>query len=64
METRAVRESRDGEPGWRIDGEKMWTTGMHTATHCMVFARTSGKDGDARGITCVIVPSDAPGVKI
>ena len=19
--------------GWRINGEKMWTTGMHTATH-------------------------------
>jgi acyl-CoA dehydrogenase len=64
METRAVREARNGVPGWRIDGEKMWTTGMHTATHVMVFARTSGNDGDARGITCFIVPADAPGVKI
>jgi acyl-CoA dehydrogenase len=64
METRAVREARDAVPGWRIDGEKMWTTGMHTATHVMVFARTSGNDGDARGITCFIVPADAPGVKI
>jgi acyl-CoA dehydrogenase len=64
METRAVRETRDGVPGWRIDGEKMWTTGMHTATHVMVFARTSGKDGDARGITCFIVPAQTPGVKI
>jgi acyl-CoA dehydrogenase len=64
METRAVRETRDGVPGWRIDGEKMWTTGMHTATHVMVFARTSGKDGDARGITCFIVPAHTPGVKI
>ena len=26
--------------GWRIDGEKMWTTGMHVATHCALFART------------------------
>jgi acyl-CoA dehydrogenase len=64
METRAVRETRDGKPGWRIDGEKMWTTGMHVATHVMVFARTSGEDGDARGITCFIVPADAPGLKI
>ncbi len=64
METRAVPESRDGVAGWRIDGEKMWSTGMHVATHCMVFARTSGKDGDATGITCFIVPADAPGVKI
>jgi acyl-CoA dehydrogenase len=35
----------------------MWITGMHTATHCMVFARTRGADGDARGITCFVVPS-------
>lgn len=64
METRAVRETRDGVDGWRINGEKMWTTGMHVATHCMLFARTSGQDGDARGITCFFVPADDPGVKI
>ncbi|MGB3805654.1 MAG: acyl-CoA dehydrogenase family protein, partial [Erythrobacter sp.] len=34
METRAVKEIRNGTPGYRIDGEKMWITGMHTATHC------------------------------
>lgn len=33
METRAVPETRDGVAGWRIDGEKMWITGMHHATH-------------------------------
>jgi alkylation response protein AidB-like acyl-CoA dehydrogenase len=64
METRAVRQDRDGQPGWMINGEKMWSTGMHVATHCMVFARTSGEDGDATGITCFIVPADAPGVKV
>ncbi|MFT4102007.1 MAG: acyl-CoA dehydrogenase family protein [Burkholderiaceae bacterium] len=64
METRAVRETRDGKQGWRIDGEKMWTTGMHVATHCLLFARTSGKDGDARGITSFIVDATDPGVKI
>ncbi len=64
METRAVRETRDGVAGWRIDGEKMWTTGMHTASHCCLFARTSGKDGDAKGITAFLVPADSPGVKV
>ena len=64
METRAVRETRDGVSGWRIDGEKMWTTGMHVATHCATFARTEGKDGDARGISCFLVPSETPGVKV
>ncbi len=64
METRAVRETRDGVDGWLINGEKMWTTGMHAANYCMVFARTSGNDGDAAGITVFLVPSDSPGVKI
>ena len=64
MATRAVRERRNGVPGWRLDGEKMWTTGMHTASHCCLFARTSGDDGTARGISAFLVPADAPGVKI
>ena len=64
METRAVCEEKDGVPGWRINGEKMWTTGMHVVTHIMVFARTSGSDGDASGITVFLVPADHPGVKI
>ncbi|MEL6724486.1 MAG: acyl-CoA dehydrogenase family protein [Pseudomonadota bacterium] len=64
MDTVAKRETRDGVDGWRINGEKMWTTGMHVATHMMCFARTSGEDGDARGISCLLVPADAPGVKI
>lgn len=64
METRAVREERNGVAGWRIDGEKMWTTGMHVATHCIVFARTSGEAGAARGISAFLVPAATEGVKI
>ena len=64
METRAVRETRDGKPGWLINGEKMWTTGTHVATHIMTFCRTSGEDGAAKGISCLLVPIDAEGFKI
>ena len=64
METRGVRAERDGRSGWLLNGEKMWTTGMHVATHCALFARTSGEDGAARGITCFLVPADAPGVQV
>ncbi len=64
METKAVRETRDGVDGWLINGEKMWITGMHVATHCAVFARTSGDAGDARGITCFLVPNPTEGLKI
>ncbi len=64
METKAVRETRDGVPGWRIDGRKMWITGMHVATHCAAFCRTSGKDGDAKGITCILVSAGTPGMVV
>ena len=64
METRAVRETRDGVDGWLINGDKMWITGMHVATHCAMFCRTSGEDGDASGITCLLVPNPTEGLEI
>lgn len=60
METAAVR---DGDH-WVINGEKTWNTGIHTASHDLIFARTSGKAGDAVGITCFLVPTDAPGFRV
>jgi len=59
METRAVRHGDH----WVIDGEKTWNTGVHTASHDMIFARTSGKAGDGHGITAFLVPTAAPGFK-
>ncbi|KAM5352884.1 hypothetical protein ACJ41O_005606 [Fusarium nematophilum] len=53
-----------GEPGYEINGNKKWQTGMHTANYSIVFARTSGKDGDAKGITAFMVPCDSPGVTV
>jgi acyl-CoA dehydrogenase len=60
METTARREG--GE--WVINGHKRWNTGMHHATHDMVFARTSGNAGDGNGITCFLVPTETSGVEI
>ena len=64
MDTTAIPVTRDGVDGWLINGNKMWTTGLHKASHVMTFARHSGKDGDARGIGCFIVPVDAKGFEI
>lgn len=64
METRAAPETREGREGWRIDGAKIWISAMHVATHCAVFARTSGADGDARGISCFLVERENPGLII
>jgi acyl-CoA dehydrogenase len=60
METTAVRDGAD----WIINGEKTWNTGIHKAQYDLIFARTSGQAGDARGITALLTPTDSPGFKV
>jgi alkylation response protein AidB-like acyl-CoA dehydrogenase len=60
METMAVR---DGD-SWVINGEKTWNTGVHAASHDLIFARTSGKPGDAEGITAFLTPVSSPGFTV
>jgi alkylation response protein AidB-like acyl-CoA dehydrogenase len=60
METTARRDGSD----WIINGTKRFNTGLHTATIDLVFARTSGKQGDPLGITAFLVPTDAKGFKV
>jgi alkylation response protein AidB-like acyl-CoA dehydrogenase len=60
LETTATR---DGDT-WVINGAKRFNTGVHRATHDLVFARTSGRAGDARGITAFLVPVASPGFEI
>ena len=64
MKTEAHRFDRNSESGWLINGEKMWTTGAHRATHILIFARTSGKRGDPFGISCFVMPIDTAGFSI
>jgi acyl-CoA dehydrogenase len=60
METVAVRDGAD----WVIAGEKTFNTGVHAASHDLIFARTGGKPGDAKGITAFLVPVDSPGFTV
>src|SRR5246127_3114647 len=60
LETRAERRGQ----GWIINGAKRFNTGVHRATHDLVFARTSGEPGQALGITAFLVPTDAPGFEV
>jgi alkylation response protein AidB-like acyl-CoA dehydrogenase len=50
--------------GWVINGKKRFNSGLHSANWDMIFARTSGEPGDAEGITCFLVPTDAPGFSV
>ena len=60
MEATARHDGTD----WVINGAKRFNTGLHTATLDLIFARTSGKPGDALGITAFLVPTDSPGFKV
>jgi alkylation response protein AidB-like acyl-CoA dehydrogenase len=60
METRARRDGSD----WVMDGAKRFNSWMHSATHDLVFARTSGEPGDGHGITAFLVPTDTPGLEV
>lgn len=60
LETRAERDGNS----WVINGAKRFNTGVHRATHDLVFARTSGEPGQARGITAFLVPTDTPGFTV
>ncbi len=60
METTAVRRGDI----WEINGEKTWNTGVHVADYDLIFARTSGKAGDAHGITAFLVPTSTEGFKV
>ena len=60
LETTAYRDGSE----WVINGMKRWNSGLHHATHDIIFARTSGTPGDPVGISAFLVPTDAPGFNV
>jgi alkylation response protein AidB-like acyl-CoA dehydrogenase len=57
LTTRAVRDG--GE--WVVDGQKMWTSLIHHADYVWLAVRTDPEAARHRGISILIVPTDAPG---
>jgi butyryl-CoA dehydrogenase len=57
-----TRARRDGDR-WIIDGTKQFITSGRTAGVAMVFAVTDPSQ-PKRGITCFLVPTDAPGYRV
>jgi alkylation response protein AidB-like acyl-CoA dehydrogenase len=59
-----ARAERDGD-GWRISGQKVWTSRAQIADYGMLLARTGGAgEGRHRGITYFILPMDQAGVTV
>jgi alkylation response protein AidB-like acyl-CoA dehydrogenase len=57
-----LKAIRDGE-GWRLNGQKTWTTSAHFAEWYWVGARTD-PESKHQGITLFLVPLDQPGITI
>lgn len=64
IRTRAGRTA----DGWRLDGQKIWTTGAQHADFMIALARTGeageGKGGRHEGLSQLIVDLRAPGVTV
>ena len=78
IRTRATRVKGDGpggtgrEPpgtekvggGWRINGQKVWTSGAHLASFGLATVRTNPNAPKHEGITTMVIDMHAPGVTV
>jgi alkylation response protein AidB-like acyl-CoA dehydrogenase len=57
---RAVR----ADDGWRVTGQKVWTSYAQYAARCVLLTRTGSPDSAHRGITAMFVDMDSPGISV
>src|SRR3984957_19072256 len=50
--------------GWRINGQKVWTSGAHVAGFGLVTVRTNPDAPKHQGITTMVIDMHAPGVTV
>jgi alkylation response protein AidB-like acyl-CoA dehydrogenase len=62
VSSRAVRD--DARGGWRLSGQKTWTTRGAFCTHLFGLFRTDPEAERHRGLTYFLVPLDRPGVTV
>ena len=60
IRTRATKT----ENGWRINGQKVWTSGAHEADFGLATVRTNPDAPKHQGITTMVIDMRAPGVTI
>jgi alkylation response protein AidB-like acyl-CoA dehydrogenase len=60
LSCRALR----ADDGWRVTGQKVWTSFAQFAQRCVLLARTGAPDSAHRGITALFVDMDAPGITV
>ncbi|MBU4609400.1 acyl-CoA dehydrogenase family protein [Achromobacter sp. GG226] len=60
LRTKAVQEG----DSWRINGQKIWTSGAAKAHYCLLLTRTGVVADKHRGLLMFAVPMDTPGIRV
>ncbi|WP_237065388.1 acyl-CoA dehydrogenase family protein [Loktanella sp. M215] len=58
-----TRAKVDGD-GWRISGQKVWTTNAQYADWCILLARTNPDAARHKGLTLFLVPMKSEGLQV
>jgi alkylation response protein AidB-like acyl-CoA dehydrogenase len=61
LQTKAVP---DGEGGFVVSGQKVWSSFAHIADYCILLARTDGSGDKHAGLTYFLLDMRAPGVEV
>jgi alkylation response protein AidB-like acyl-CoA dehydrogenase len=56
--------ARRTEDGWRVTGQKVWTSLAQYAQRCVLLTRTGTPESAHRGITALFADMDAPGITV
>jgi alkylation response protein AidB-like acyl-CoA dehydrogenase len=52
------------DDGWRVTGQKVWTSLAQFAQRCVLLTRTGTAESAHRGITALFVDMDTPGITV
>ena len=58
-----TKATQEGEH-WKINGQKIWTSGAAKAHYCLLLTRTGTVADKHRGLLMFAVPMDTPGIRV